>query len=253
MILIFVDETSDSKQKDYLGLSCMGLKHNFYPIVKDEFHRILLNAGWDREIEFKGSYIFSSTKGATNVSVSDRVKIVESLIDLNVANSNARMRFAYSGVLSSAHRNDYLDRVPELIYNLLKNYGKPNGQGKNLVSISMDKREDVSPIELRQRILPRLSKLGFRLHEDVIAMVSNFETVGILFADIVGYLLGRIDTISSDIELFDNVSEVEMQANGKLRKLQTSQNLIGKIKTIQYVSLQALGPLPKLPAVASVN
>jgi len=52
MICLFVDETGDSKFKEYFGLSCMDVKHNFYENIKKDFQKILLKYGWDPSVEF---------------------------------------------------------------------------------------------------------------------------------------------------------------------------------------------------------
>lgn len=67
---------------------------------------------------------------------------------------------------------------------------------------------------------------------------SDFNTIGILYADIVGYLYARIDTISNDAELFDNIPAHELENNGKVRKLRTSKNLINAIKSIKAYTVK---------------
>ena len=53
MWLGFVDETSDTKYKDYFGLSVALVNAAFYPNIKREAQRILIHGGWDPNIEFK--------------------------------------------------------------------------------------------------------------------------------------------------------------------------------------------------------
>ena len=69
MISIFVDETSDVKHKDYFGLFCTAINHNFYPQIKRETQQILRDGGWDLNVEFKGSYLFSANKGCIEVDI----------------------------------------------------------------------------------------------------------------------------------------------------------------------------------------
>ncbi len=61
---------------------------------------------------------------------------------------------------------------------------------------------------------------------------SNFQTVGILYADIIGYLAARIDTISNDSELFEGLSSDQLETNGKIRKLKSSHALMTKVKNM---------------------
>lgn len=232
MICIFFDETSDDKFKDYFGISCAAVKHNYYGQIKECFQKILLEGGWDPTIEFKGAYLFSASKGCTNIPVDKRVELAEAAIDLNVASKNARMKFAYFKKSSHDTKSDYLFYLPALLEKILKSYGKESGQGKDLVSIQCDYRSDITIAQIRMAVIPVLRACNFRLYEDVQIVHSNFETVGILYADIVGYLMSRIETIANDSELFDSIPPDTFLTNGKIRKLQTSISLINKIKNL---------------------
>ena len=158
MLSVFVDETSDSKFKDYFGLCVATINTAFYPKVKAEFQQILLRHGWDPEVEFKGSFLFSAKQGDTNVLVEDRVAIAQELISLNKSEVNARMKFHYFAKYSTDQREDYLRFLPTLIEKAL-----PKAQekgGKNLVSLHYDQRSDISPRDIREAIAPTL-KLKF--------------------------------------------------------------------------------------------
>ncbi len=67
---------------------------------------------------------------------------------------------------------------------------------------------------------------------------SNFNTVGILYADMIGYLVARIDTISNDLELFENIPRDQLANNGKVKKLKTSMQLINKIKQLDKYEIK---------------
>ncbi len=239
MICLFADETGDSKFKDYFGISCTAVKHNFYEKIKKDFQSILLKYGWDPFVEFKGSCLFSASKGCKDVSIEQRVKIAEEIINLNIANKNARMKFAYfSKNKSSDQKADYLRFLPKVIERVLKSYRKSTGQGKSLISLYCDRRTDISITDIRSLTKPVIEKNGYFLFEDVSMVDSNFETVGILCADIVGYLMARIQNISNDSELFENVSPEMLQNNGKIRKLISSEKLINKIKSLTVYSVK---------------
>ncbi len=57
MLSVFVDETSDSKFKDYFGLCVATINTAFYPRVKAEFQQILLRHGWDPTVEFRTGFV----------------------------------------------------------------------------------------------------------------------------------------------------------------------------------------------------
>lgn len=229
--LVFVDETSDAKFRDYLGLCVATIDSYSYAGLKTEARRILTRVDWDSGVEFKGSYLFSASKGCTDVQVEQRIKAAGDLLDLNVASKNTRMRFAYCRSRSASHAADYLGILPELMGRALKSAPKGGG-GKNLMLVQCDEREDVDPDELHDAIAPAVEEKGYVVVERVAQVRSGFDTVGLMFADLVGYLAGRVDTISNDSGLFEGLTPEQLKTNGKIRKLRSSSSLIRKLKAL---------------------
>jgi len=238
MINIFVDETSDKKQKDYFGLCCTAINHSFYPQIKRECQQILRDGGWDFDVEFKGSYLFSATKGSIEVDIDKRIELAEKILELTTAPKNTRMKLSYFRMSSTNHKNDYLENLPYLVRDILGKYHFSRKQGKNMVSISCDCRSDISIKELREAILPAVIDKKYELFEDIIQVRSNCETIGVLFSDIIGYLMSRIETITNDLELFENLTPDMIENNGKLRKLKSSWQLITKIRKMTIYGLK---------------
>jgi len=233
MIHVFVDETSDTKFKDYFGLCCAAVKHTFYRQIKTDFQRILIDGGWDPAVEFKGSYLFSASKGCPEVPVDRRVDLAEAVIDLNIARENARMKFTYLRSITRNQKATYLSGLPILLDRALPRVRKgQRTQGKDLITVHCDYRNDILLDEIRDAVLPILQAKGYTLFEDVAIVTSNFETVGIAYADIVGYLVARIDTIANDSDLFENIPPELFETNGKIRKLRSSAHLISKVKRL---------------------
>lgn len=230
MQLVFIDETSDTKFKDYFGISCCIINSHFYKTVKSDFQSILLKEKWDPNIEFKGSYLFSASKGDRSISIEKRVLIAKKILRLNVSVKHSRMKFYYLAQKSKDQRIDYLAYLPLFLDKILP---KPKHTGsKDVICIQCDNRNDISNDEIRNSLLPVINKNGYTLLENVIQANSNFETVGLLYADIVGYLTSRIETISNDVELFDNIPEDQLMNNGKIKKLTSSIELIRMIKSL---------------------
>lgn len=233
MLLVFVDETSDTKFTDYLGLSIATVNSRFYPKIKEDALEILLDIGWDPEVEFKGSYLFSISSGCTDIEIEKRIDAANALLDLNVANKNRRMKFFYGELRSTDHRTSYISSLPSLLHKILPR--PPKGAGKNLLILTCDHRDDIKQDELHDALYPAIVDRGYILFERVISSKSTFETVGLMYADLVGYLVGRIDTITNDDELFDGLTPEQFERNGKIRKLRSSQDLIGKIKQLSLL------------------
>jgi hypothetical protein len=234
MILCFVDETGDTKSPEYFGLCCAMINSNFYSKIKKDFQSILLEEGWDPNIEFKGSCLFSASRGDTKIPVDKRVNIAKRLLALNTSKQNARMKFAYLTKDSKNPREDYLKSLPKLIDKILPN-AKEKG-GKNILYLVCDQRDDIKAEDIRKAIEEVVTRNRYTLLEDVVCCRSSFHTVGILYADIVGYLASRIDTIKVDIDL-DLFADIR-ESNGRIKKLRSSKTLLGLIKKLDYVKVQ---------------
>jgi len=231
MLLGFVDETSDVKYKDYLGLCLATINATHYRGIKETFQQLLLESGWMPDVEFKGSYVFSGSKGCTDVPVDRRVETASRILDLTASEKNARIKFHYLRAKTKDPRETYLTYLPPLLKRALPKAAKKSG--KDLIALHCDRRDDLRPDEIREAVLPALRDRGYTLMENVIFANSGFHTIGILYADLVCYLMGRIDTISADSELFDNITQEDFEKHGKLKKLRSSTQLISKVKRIE--------------------
>jgi len=238
MICIFVDETSDEKYRDYFGLCCTAIHHSFYSQVKRECQQILREGGWNFDIEFKGAYLFSAKKGCIDVDIDKRIELAEKILDLTTAPRNARMNLSYFRKQSTDHKKDYLEYLPYLVLELLRKYPYSRKQGKDLVSVTCDFRSDISVKELRESILPVIEKKKYELFEDVVQVDSSCYSVGVLFSDIIGYLMARIENITNDVELFENLTPEQIANNGKLKKLESSMRLIDRINKMTIYGLK---------------
>lgn len=236
MHLIFVDETSDSKFKDYFGICMAIINSAHYKTIKSGFQSILRKSLWDENVEFKGAYLFSAKKGDPKVNIEQRISICNDIIELNTSKANARMKFYYAGRQAcKSHKGEYLRSLPLLLKKGLPRADKKHD--KDVVSINCDFRDDISSEEVLAAIHPTLKAKNYALFESVVMTRSNFETIGILYADIVGYLAARIDTITNDIELFENIPHEEIENNGKIRKLRSSKTLVDKVKKFNWYEI----------------
>jgi hypothetical protein len=235
MKLVFIDETGDQKFKDYLGVCIATMDSRSYPLLKRESLKILGKAGWDPALEFKGSFLFSASKGATDVEVERRVEATAELLDLNASDQKSRLRFAYTGMTSTNKGADYLAVVPKLLSSNKVIPKAPKGAGKNLIAVACDDRHDVDPRDLHAVVHPVLEQKGYVLLERVMQAVSAPESVGLMYADLVAYLLGRIATISNDAELFEGLDQEQLENSGKIKKLRSSNRLIEKIQKLEIL------------------
>ena len=235
MLLVFVDETGDRDDLAYLGFSILTMNALFYPALKQQIHSILDGIEWDPTVEFKGSYLFSQSKGCSEVQVGKRVEAASKILALNIASDNSRMQFHYGRLSSSNHSDGYIENLPKLLMKALPK--PPKGAGKNLLSVVVDERSDIRPDKLQEVLAPSITERGWILLERISMAHSSRDTVGLMLADIVGYLSSRIDTISNDAELFEGLTPERLESNGRLRKLRSSTELISKIHSFKQYRL----------------
>ncbi len=203
-----------------------------YPLLKKQSQEILEKIGWDANTEFKRSCLFSASKGSTGVDVQKHVDAAHELLDLNASEKKSRLRFAYGRINSTDKGADYLSELPRLL-RLSKILPKaPKGAGKNLILVVCDDRDDVDADKLLSAIKLVLNEKGYVILERVTQTTSAPDTVGLMFGDLVEYLVGRVDTIANDTELFEGLDQKQLATNGKIRKLKSSSELIKKIKKL---------------------
>jgi len=232
MKLLFVDETGDDKFKDYLGICVAIVDASHYGGLKDGFQKVLRRSLWNESIEFKGQHIFSASKGDTSVDINQRVAITKNILRQNIAKKNARMTFHFGSQTGVSNIGQaYLESLPQFLEKVLPKPVK-GGKAKNLIALTCDFRNDVAQEALQHVLLPVIEKKRWQLYEQVTTVHSNFHTVGILYADIVGYLAARIETISNDAELFENIPPQDLESNGKYKKLRSSSALLNEIKNM---------------------
>lgn len=228
VLLVFIDETGDVKFKDYLGFCVATMNARFYAGLKSKVQKALSKIEWDPATEFKGSYLFSKSSGTPDVEVERRIDAAREILDLNIALKNSRIRFCYGAMKSTNPSSDYLDALPGLLKKALPK--APKGAGKNLASVVCDERSDIDGTKLHLALAPVVEERGYVVMERIAQARSTPETVGLMYADLVGYLAARVDTISNDAELFEGLTKEQLESNGKIKKLRSSTELINKIK-----------------------
>ena len=105
MKLIFIDEIEQPHKKPgFFGVATLVVNSHFYQIFKMAFDEALERAKWNRDEEFKGRYIFSSSKGDTRVPVESRIELVRSLVAETTAKRRTRGRAATSLTTNTERR-----------------------------------------------------------------------------------------------------------------------------------------------------
>jgi hypothetical protein len=106
----------------------------------------------------------------------------------------------------------------------------PKGMGKNVIGIYCDERKGIRVTDVRDKVEAITKKKKYILLEDPHLVNSTVHTVGICVADIVAYLMSRVDIIKVDSSLFEDLTSEKAKKNMQLKKYLTSKRLIKSIK-----------------------
>jgi hypothetical protein len=113
---IFMDEIQQPKHApDFFGVAGLFVNSSHYWTLKVSVDDALDAAKWDRGEEFKGRYIFSSTKGDGSVPVDKRIELVRTIVAATTAKKNARVRFCFAYNDKGKNAANYLDLVRKVI------------------------------------------------------------------------------------------------------------------------------------------
>ena len=155
------------------------------------------------------------------MAVDERVAAAEKILELN-AKQHSRIKFAYGQMQSKNANDDYLDGLPGLIYRVLPK--APKGAGKNLVLVACDDRSGIDADILNATDEGAVQARGYVLLERPMQVKSSTDTVGVIFAALVGYLIGRLDTI--DVAKFDQLTAEQLETHGDFKKHESATKLI---------------------------
>ncbi len=91
--------------------------------------------------------------------------------------------------------------------------------------------------DLHRAIKPVLEEKGYTILERVSQARSAPDAIGLMFADLAAYLVGRADTISNDAEFFEGLDQEQLKRSSKVQELRSSTDLLKKIKRLDlYVT-----------------
>ncbi len=184
---IFIDEVEQPQKKPgFFGVSTLVVDSRFYCTLKVGLEQAFDHAKWSRGHEFKGRYIFSSSKGDTSVPVEARIELVRSIVGKTTAKKNARARFYF------AHNNDgktpgnYLDLIGKAAARCPKSDSRKGD--KPLVAVFFDQTDMIKPSHLEEIVRPILLKRGLTLVETPVPLASSNATAGLIATDVLAYL-----------------------------------------------------------------
>lgn len=188
MKFIFIDETGNKKKKpDFYGVCGVCIDETHYPGFAREITKCFNDAGWKTNIEFKGSHLFSASKGDSNVNVDTRIDMVDKIIALNIAKKNAKLKAVFAWNEARDIADNHLFLVRQVLCTLLPSINKKKKKKPCLVLA--DRNDKIPQQELWETVNATLADRNYCLVEDV-HIFNDWRPshIGLCLCDLIGYL-----------------------------------------------------------------
>ena len=188
MKFIFIDETSNNKKNpNFYGICGVCIDEKHYPGFAREVTKCFKDAGWNTEIEFKGSYLFSTSRGDPNVNVDARIDMVDKIIALNIAEKNAKLKAVFAWNEARDTADNHLFLVKQVLCKLLPSINKNRKEKPCLVLA--DRNDKILQRALWETVNDTLADRNYCLVEDVhIFNVWKPSHIGLCLCDLIGYM-----------------------------------------------------------------
>jgi len=229
MKFVFIDEIEQQqKNPNFFGLGVFVVDSFFYPTLHSQFQAHFKKSGWNKNIEFKGRYLFSK-KADDSIDIDTRIELVENMAQDSVACKNSRCRFSFFYNFKKKTKTNYLDLVSHGINSLDKT---PKVGGKNQVIIYYDDTELISPQELSEIIEPFLKNRGLLQVELPSNVRANYKTIGIIYTDVLSYLKSWI-VLHAEVTEEQEKELFGLGAGARdTQKLEKINSILGKLKSV---------------------
>lgn len=235
MKLVFIDETGGVKVPDFYGVCAVAIDTSHYASIATDFIGRIQKTGWQEGLEFKGSFLFSSSKGDVTIAIEERIELVRDLIRLNVAQKNAKVKAAFAWNRGGDDAVNHLRLLRRALTKLLSK-AKSKAQGKHLCVVFADENERVDYQDLRHEVRSVIDQRGQQLVEDVVEVRSSYYHVGVCYADLVAYLAAWVCLAGlegAQRALFE-YEEIALTSTDE-RKVETVSEIFGMLKNVQVV------------------
>jgi hypothetical protein len=233
--LIFIDEVEQPhKAPGFFGIGALMVTSNFYRALKEGVEDAFEKTGWDLNEEFKGRYLFSSSKGDTSVDVDARIELVRTIVKSTTATKNARAIFCLAFNYQGRTEANYLALAKEA----LRKCPKPSSKkgDKSLAAIFYD-RTDIAGAKAITKVAGEATMArSVTLVETPTPMTSSNGTPGLIVADILAYLKSW-DVISPDPDEAEQAAIFERTvAQLHADKLKTIREVLQYMKKVISVA-----------------
>jgi hypothetical protein len=234
MKLIFFDEVEQPhKAPGFFGIGALIVSSTFYRGLKEDVGDAFNNAKWDQDEEFKGRYLFSSSKGDTDIGVDARIELVRTIVKGTTAAKNARAMFCLAFNYQGRSEGNYLTLAGQAIRKCPKPTNKKGD--KSLAAVFYDRTNIAAPKAISEVADEAAAARNVTLVETPTQLTSSNGTPGLVVADILAYLKSW-DVISPDPDETDQAAVFE-KAVDQLHadKLKTIREILQCMKKVTAV------------------
>jgi hypothetical protein len=229
MKFIFLDETTNRRKKDFYGICGISIDEYFYPRIAQDMAQLFKDYGWNLEIEFKGRFLFSISKGDSTVTIDQRIELANQMIDLNVARRNARLKAAFVWNEASDTKENHLFLIKRALKQLITSSKK-----SKLYIIFADQNDKIILQDLWKVAYDSTLNKDCCLVEDVVVIKDWKPThVGLCLCDLIAYLTSWICLTESPAEAQQSLFEEELISSFDVQKAETVQKIFQNLKQIK--------------------
>jgi hypothetical protein len=237
MKLLFIDETQViQRDPNFFGICGIFMDESHYNSITKEMMKSFKKVKWDTSIEFKGAFLFSQSKGDSNVSIDKRIQLANEIISSSVANINSRLKALFVWNFDRDTKDNYIYLIDSLIKKL------PSSKPKKSCAVFVDQNQKIPESQVCELINTSLTNKRYSLLEDInIIKKWRLTHTGSCICDLVAYLCAWrcLSNTPEDaqLSLFN-----EMQLNQHdLEKVRITTEIFRNLKNVNILKI----PFPK--------
>lgn len=228
MKFVFIDEIECSqKNPEFYGLGAVIVNSNNYHKFKEHFEKYFAKLKWNKDIEFKGKYLFSQN-GDQSVSIDKRIDFVKELANGFNASKNARLNCLFSSEYKGNDEATYL----ELLKKIVKKIKKEGPGHKSVVGYFIDANGKIEKRKIIE-IVNSAKAENVSIFERPFFIDSDNYMSGIVAVDVFCYLKSWLELNPNEegqLDLFGKINNINK------KKLDTVKKIISQIKKVKNIT-----------------
>jgi len=231
MKLVFIDETQNKRRPDFYGICGISIDESYYASMAREVTKCFQDLGWNNDMEFKGSFLFSASKGNPNVAVDMRIDLVDKMIALNIAKKNAKLKAVFAWNEARAVVENHLLLVKQVLCSLLPSIAKRHREQPCI--LFADRNDKIPQKELWKLVSETLTGRNYCLVEDVNIFNDWRSThIGLCLCDLIAFLSSWSCLSKTAKEAQKSLFEEESISQYDVKKAEIVERIFQNLKNV---------------------